>query len=273
MIQQFVTYIRDIKGYSEQTATAYEADIRHFARWAQRNINEARWSTIKRADLDKYISEMSQAGLAPATTNRRLSSISAFYNYLRREGRINYNPTQYESRRKQAQTIPNTIPIEDIRKAYENALGVTKLMIGILATTGIRIQELLDTEWQDIDFGESTIRVRGKGGKERKVYTTAKILAPLKAVAELRKQTGRLFYIDQRQARYMIYEALKAYSTARQLSPHAIRHTVATQLAKEGANAMTIAKILGHSKLETTQKYVNMAQVTTKEAMRRMSIL
>ena len=138
---------------------------------------------------------------------------------------------------------------------------MTKTMLGLLATTGIRLQEMLNLKWQDIDFENAQLRIMGKGSKERIVQTDAKVLERLAQVRQYARPEMRLFYVSQRHTRYLIYEALKPYSNSRQLSPHAIRHTYATELAKNGESTTTIAKILGHSHLETSQKYINMAEI------------
>ena len=83
---------------------------------------------------------------------------------------------------------------------------------------------------------------------------------------ERHPQEGRIFNYEQREARYMIFKALRPYSRAKQLSPHAIRHTYATHLATEGVNVTTIASILGHNQIGTTQKYIDMSQSRTREA-------
>ena len=262
MITKFINYLTKIKGYSPNTARAYESDIRTFARWANANLQNARWSTLTREDIDNYIQHQTDEGQKPATTNRQLSSISSLYKYLQREGLLKDNPTKYESRRKMAETIPNTIPYNEIRMAYSNAQGATRTMIGILATTGIRIQEMLDMQWADINLKEGTIKVMGKGSKERIVKTQPEILSDLVRLNETISPSGKLFYLDQRTARFMIWKALQPYSQARQLSPHAIRHSMATEMAKNGANATTIASILGHSSISTTQRYIDMSKAS-----------
>lgn len=263
MIPEFENYLRAIRGYSENTIKSYRKDLETFVRFMRANNPQARWSTITREDIDKFLTYQQQRGLSPATTNRQISAISSLYRYFQREGLLVTNPTQYESRRKLKQTLPSIIPVQQIRRAYERAQGVTKTMLGLLATTGIRIQELLDLRWQDIDFETSTLRICGKGSKERLVSTDKSVLASLSAIRDHSRPDFKIFFVSQRKARYMIYEALRPYSNSPQLSPHAIRHTFATELAKNGENCTTIAKILGHSHIETSQKYINMAEIPT----------
>lgn len=261
MIQEFQNYLRSIRGYSENTIRAYGNDLHTFAAWARRNAPVAKWSEITREDLDKFLTHQDAQGLKPATTNRQLAAISSLYRYMQREGLVVLNPAQYESRRKLPQTIPSTIPVEHLKRAYEHAKGAKKVMLGLLASTGCRIQELLDLTWRDIDTESNTIRIMGKGSKERIVRCPSRIMQDLLNTFQYSRPDFHIFYCSQRAAREMIWEALKPYSNSRQLSPHAIRHTFATELAKNGESTATIAKILGHSHIETSQKYIDMAQL------------
>lgn len=273
MIQQYIQYLRDIKGYSENTCKAYEKDLKHFIRWAQAHVEGARWSTLTRTEVDDYISQMVGADLKPATTNRRLAAISGIYNYFRREGYDIENPCKFESRRKRTKSVPNTIPYKEMEMAYEHSAGVAKVILGILATTGIRIQELLDMTWEDIDFEKCSIKIHGKGNKERVVYTLPEQLDTLKNLYDMQQPSGIIFTMDQRTARRMIWEALKPYSHAKQLSPHAIRHTFATHMAEEGVNCSTLAEILGHQRLDTTQHYIDLGQSAAQQACLQYALL
>lgn len=263
MIQDFCNYLRSIRGYSENTIRAYSADLQSYARWARENNKDARWSTTTREDIDKYLEHCNAIKLAASTTNRQLSAISALYKYMQRNGLEVENPCKYESRKKQAQTLPTTINPEQLRKAYHKSHGLGRIMLGLLITTGIRIQELLDLTYEDIDFENNTLRIMGKGSKERIVKTEAEALKTLHEIFLDLKASGRIFYIGQRKARTLIYQLLAPYCKSQQLNPHAIRHTFATELAKAGESTTTIAKILGHSHIETSQKYINMAEIPT----------
>ena len=263
MIQQYITYLSSIRGYSPNTCKAYEHDLYQFAQYMRDLGGGARWSTITRTDIDNYIIHLRKQGNACTTTNRALSAISGIYNYFHREGLITENPCKYESRAKIGETIPNTIPLKDIIRAHSKAQGVTKTMLGLLMTTGIRIQELLDMTWEDINFENNSIKIHGKGNRERLVFTTTEVIAPLKRVTEQLPTHGRMFYLSQRTARYMIYDAIRPYTRAPKVSPHIIRHSYATELARLGYNAVQIGKALGHKQLDTTQKYINLAEVET----------
>jgi len=263
MIEQFITYVKDIRGYSLNTCRAYERDLRKFASWMQNNLAEARWSKVTREEIDRYVVFLAEAGEKPSTTNRQLSSIASIYNYFIRQGWLKANPCKYESRRKLAEVIPGTIPTKDLQRAYDHAQGCTKLMIGILATTGIRLQEMLDIRWRDIDLSECSIIISGKGNVQRKVFSTPEVLEPLKNLEPSAKPDFKLFWISPRKVRYLLEAAIRPYTKADKISPHIIRHTYATALAQDGKDALAIKQALGHKSLETSQKYVNFAEVTT----------
>lgn len=273
MLTQFENYLRNIKGYSERTCSEYLKDLKAFARWAKAHKQDARWSTLTRADIDDYISMRAKEGIKPSTTNRELAAISALYRYFIREGLLKNNPARYQSRRKVGFHLPNTIPSEDLQAAYKNSFGVVHVWIGLLSTTGIRISELLGLNWEDIDFKTCALEIKGKGNKERLVYTTPEYLDLMRQAYERNPTEGRIFRYSEREARFMLWEALKPYSRAKQLSPHAIRHSFATSLAKQGVNVATIATILGHNRIATTQKYIDLAQMDCKAVSAQYSPL
>lgn len=273
MLTRFENYLKNIKGYSERTTSEYLKDLKGFTRWVKANKEGARWSTLTRQDIDDYITYRANNGIQPATTNRELASISALYRYFIREGLLTSNPCRYQSRRKQPKRLPNTIPAKDLKAAYDNSFGLVHVWLGLLATTGIRISELLALRWEDIDFKACSLEIMGKGAKERIVFTSPEYLELMRQAYERHPAEGRIFNYDQRDARYMIWQSLKPYSRAKQLSPHAIRHTFATNLAGNGVNVVTIASILGHNQIDTTQKYIDMAQMDRKSASERVTIL
>ena len=273
MLTRFENYLRNIKGYSERTCSEYLKDLKAFALWAKANVKDARWSTLTRSDIDEYITMRAKDGIKPSTTNRELAAISALYRFFIREGLLKTNPARFQSRRKVGFHLPNTIPSEDLQAAYKNSFGVVHVWIGLLSTTGIRISELLGLNWEDIDFKSCALEIKGKGNKERLVFTTPEYLELMRQAYERCPSDGRIFRYSEREARFMLWEALKPYSRAKQLSPHAIRHSFATSLAKKGVNVATIATILGHKSIETTQKYIDMAQMDCRAVSAQYSPL
>lgn len=263
MIDIWIKYLYYQRGYSKHTCDAYEKDARHFARWMKNRRPNAKWSTCTRDDIDAYIAALVDEGMTPATTNRRLASLSSLYRCMIRNGAEIENPVRYESRRKIGKRLPNTIDAGEIKTSIEHSAPREKNAIRLLTATGMRLQEMLDLETQDVEWTAGRIRVHGKGNKERIVPCDTQTLAMLALYTG--GKTGKVFdYRSQRDARQSIYDALKPYCKAKQLSPHALRHTYATLLAAKGMPTTTLAALLGHEHVETTQKYVETAGVTTQ---------
>lgn len=266
MIQEFAQYLGSLKGYSDNTVKAYKKDCQEFAHYIKQHTTCQGWRDITRKEVDAYIVSLANKGLSPSSTNRKLSSISAIFKYMQREGMDVQNPCKYESRRKVGERIPSTINPDEIREAYEQARGNAKIMLGVLASTGIRISELLRLTWDDVDLTNCVLTVHGKGMRDRQVICSREVAELLEERKQGRDLHCIIFGMGQRTARHIIWEALQPYSIAKQLSPHAIRHTFATEMAKQGANTATIAKILGHKHISTTQKYIDMAQIPATNA-------
>lgn len=273
MITEFIYHISSVRGYSPLTCQAYEKALRHFATWVQHNVYNPKWHRINRHIIDQYIEECEQCGYSASTTNLRLAAISGIYTFMKIKGYKVENPCKFESRRKIEKRVPNIIPTNQLRTAYDQSVGVVRVMLGILITTGVRISELMSLQYHDIDTENNIIRVHGKGAKERVIRVPAEQLYELKCVKEHCSKNGYIFTINERMARKMIYEALKPYCDAPQLSPHAIRHTFATNLAAKGENVSTIGSILGHEHLETTQQYINLAAAMNNDAAINNSII
>lgn len=273
MINEYINYLGNVRGYSHHTCRAYRNDVVAFVIWMKQQRTDVRWSTITRDDVDAYVSERAQSGRKASTTNRALASISGIYNYMKRQGYDVINPCRYESRRKIGESIPNTISVKDLRKAYDHSHGVVKVIIGILASTGIRVQELLDMTWESINFEDCSIHIYGKGQKERIVYTSPEYLETLKIANEQQRRNGRIITMEQREVRWLLWNALRPWCNAKQLSPHAIRHTMATQAAAHGANVTTLAVALGHKSIRTTQKYIDMTANPVRDLFSQNNML
>lgn len=267
MLREFKTYLESIKGYSKNTAEGYGKDLNKFANWMLNNNPETRWSTITRDDVDAYIEWNVGMGIKPATTNRYLAAISSLYDWFKRNGKEVENPARFESRRKIGTTVPDTVPMCILKKAYENSIGTIHIMFGVLMTTGIRIQELLDIRKCDLDIMNNSIKIHGKGNKERLVYVPKEIMDDLVRFSQNQTNNEPVFKgWEQREVRRGVYEVLRPFPEAIHRNPHAIRHTFATELAKQGVNVTTLAKMMGHDSIKTTQKYIDLGQQEVNEA-------
>lgn len=257
MIKEFIQYVSAIRGMSVNTAKAYNNDLTAFATWAKMERQDAKWSNITRDDIDNYVIWNTQLGHTPATINRHLAAISGLYKYMKRQGYEIDNPVRYESRKKLPKRVPETISLGTLEKAATHTTQEVAIAMRLLYTTGIRTSELLNIKKNDIDIERQRIKINGKGSKERYVYMTEEVVEQLRTYID--KKIGHIFAIGDRELRYEIAMAVKRVDNEKRANPRIIRHTFATEMAKNGANATTIAALMGHESIKTSQAYINIA--------------
>lgn len=214
------------------------------------------WRKVTKSQVDEYVIHLTEQGAAPASIKQHIAALRTFFKTCKALGQEIGNPARYVSTPKLSSQLPKVIEKEAIKAALSSASVdlQTKAAISIIYETGIRLQELLDLEAQDIDKATQSIKIHGKGRKERTVY-----------YGELTKRYGKFWrgkQHTQREIRHLVYNALKPYSKSQQLSPHAIRHTFATTMLNNGAPMITISNLLGHKHIETTEIYAKLANTT-----------
>lgn len=261
MIQEFINYLEKNKGYSPQTCGEYRKDLIQFVKWLKSHHVE-KWSNVEKATVDLYVSDMADEGLKPATIKRRISTIRSFFQYAWVMGYQTENPVKYVSTPKLGEALPKTIDQDDLRMTIlDGTININvRGLIAFIAETGCRISEALSVTKADFNQETRSIRIWGKGKKERVVYygdITAAYVKYAKVIGNC-----PIWPWTQRQARFLVWQALRKHSNAQQLSPHAIRHSFATGLLNNGAPITTVQALLGHKSVETTQRYAKVAEAT-----------
>lgn len=257
MYLTFSNYLTYNRGLSENTVKAYCEALRDFAQFVNQYHKGTRWSTVTKRIIDEYVVTMVSEEAAPATVKQHISALRTFYKTCQALDLMTENPARFVSTPKLGQQLPKTIEREAIAQALNSPTvsADAKAVIAIIFETGMRLQELLDLRAEDIDNKSQSIHIHGKGNKERTVY-----------YGELTKRYGRCFNGSkhtQRGVRHMVFTALRPYSKAKQLSPHALRHTYASTLINNGMSIEAISKLLGHEHYETTEVYAKLANQTT----------
>ena len=260
MITEFLNYLSTIRGYSDNTVIAYERDLRDFVSFASGYT----WRTVTPELVENYVIDLCERELEPATVKRHISSVRAIYRFMISHGMTDNNPAKYISTPKLAKKQPNTVNIDAIREVItDNRIGLkTRCQIALLTETGIRLQEMLDMDTADVNPKQNSIRIMGKGNKERIVYygeTTRNLMNKY-----LGSRRGKIFSDTQREVRTEVYYALCTHTTGRQLSPHALRHTYATIMLNNGAQLKTVSQLLGHDSVKTTERYAQMSNPTLR---------
>ena len=277
LVDSFLSALRLEKGLSENTIKAYSNDCQDFNKWLFTN-KRYRAVAATEADIENYLKHLRVIDLSNSSINRKLSSLKHFFNYLSKTKLLKSNPVMNISGPKNSKVLPKSLSIIDVNSLIEapdcsNFIGLRdRAMIELMYATGVRISELINLEYSNIDLNRSLIKVMGKGGKERMIPFGDDALTWLINYIEFRRKNNlslnsRDFFISlqgkkiTRQAfwhRIKIY--LKVSGLSMDVSPHTLRHAFATHLLNNGADLRSVQMLLGHSDLSTTQIYTHIAK-------------
>ena len=263
VISRFVAYITQNRGLSARTGTEYEKDLRIMQAWLMNTAKVERWSEVTKEDIDNMVATWTQDRIMPATIHRRVSCLRTFYQWAWIQGLQTENPAKFVSTPKLGVRTPKTLETAEIAATIEDTTidATTRVMITVMAETGIRIAELLSLRQSDVDKETQQLTVRGKGNKERRVYYGKGTAEFLQYVDTTRGD--RLFRLEDREARERIYRALRKHTKREKCSSHCLRHTWATSMLNAGADLETISKLMGHATVKTTERYAQVAGART----------
>lgn len=278
VLERYAMAMRHGRGASEHTVRAYVADLRALADYLGTD-GEVAWGDVTLADLRAWLAAQSSAGLSRSTLARRGAAARAFFAWAHREGVIETNPALRLASARPAQTIPHALAVDEARVLLDTAmvradsgepLDIRDWAIAeLLYATGIRVGELAGIDVDDVDLMERTVRVLGKGNKERVVPCGLPAVRAVDAWltrgrARLGAESPALFIgargkrINQRQVRTVIH-ALASAAGVPDLAPHGLRHSAATHLLQGGSDLRSVQEVLGHTSLATTQRYTHVS--------------
>lgn len=289
LIEKYLDYIRSQRGYSEHTVRNYRSDLRQFSRFLNKKeglTKESKEFAKGPGRIEFHIIREYLGGLygqyKRTTISRKLSTIRSFFYFLERNGLAEGNPAADISTPKQGKYIPAYLPIDEMFKLLDGPdistpLGLRDLaMLEVMYSCGIRVSELEGLDIGDIDFERRTVRVIGKGNKERILPVGRKALRAvgeyMEAVLPLRRKYRQdnsgdePLFLNNRGGRITargIGLIVKKYAVKcglmTDISPHSLRHTFATHLLDGGADLRSVQELLGHVSLSTTQKYTHVS--------------
>ncbi len=288
--RSFIEYLLHVGNLSPNTARAYEGDLEAYGAWLRRR--ELSPLTVTHRQLRGFLGELSRADYSTRTVNRRLSAVRTFSRWLERQGLTQGAAADAVSSPKIARTLPHTISNDDVTrllkacKADESAAGVRDAtLIELLFATGARISELAQLKVDGIDFGQSQVKLFGKGSKERIVPLYQGMLNRLAgyvsgarselAAAAKGERTDALFVSTRGNAmsaaglRDAFEKRVRQAGLGPGITPHAMRHTYATELLAGGADLRSVQELLGHASLSTTQIYTHVSIDRLKDAARQ----
>lgn len=286
MIEQFLTYLRVEKAYSELTVRAYGDDIRQFAAYYGTKESHFRPEEVTSTDIRSWIMSMSEAKMSPNSVNRKISSLRSFYRYLLRTGVVPTLPFDKIRSQKKPQRLPVFVEESRMQKILDTIIRPSDdfkterdaLIVLLFYATGIRIAELIGIRDRDYSAEAGELRVTGKGDKQRIVPVLpgvgrkiARYLSLRNAEIICKNEEKFLFLTDkgERISRTAVYqvvtETLGFFGVQGKRSPHVLRHTFATHLLNRGADIKSIQELLGHSDLRTTEIYTHNTIERVKE--------
>lgn len=286
MILQFATYLTNERRYSDGTVSNYVSDLEEFAQMMGVASDED-WLGVGRSTIQEWLKKLGESRTKygrkqqPSTINRKLSSIKSFYTWLVRSKKITKNPTLGIHRLKTPMRLPsfatedemlcNMSQRDEVERPEESFVEVrNRLIIVLLYGLGLRRAELVGINLEDFSPKRDTLKVRGKGGKERIIpvlrYVAEQIEDYLQEISRSKicikeKKALILSLKGERIAANTVYRIVRSelgrMGIKGKQSPHVLRHTFATHLMNRGGDMRNIQELMGHSSLRSTQVYVH----------------
>ena len=268
------------KNFSEHTLNAYCSDIVSYILW----LNGTSCIDVDFNKLREYLYFIQRFDYKKTTIARKTASIRTFYKFLFRERYVDSNPAISLSAPKRPKSLPKFLTTDEIEKILNNVKIETpagfrnRVILELLWATGMRISELSNLNFGDLNLEENEIRVFGKGAKERIVLisdrakqyliqyinTARGLLAPGYDIGEINdnsplfiNNTG--FRLQNKTIRNAINEVVEKIELPKKVTPHVFRHSFATHLIENGADLRVVQELLGHSGISNTQIYTHIS--------------
>lgn len=287
LLDTYLQYLITEKRLTENTITAYSADIISFFRYLLAKKNkEIETVTLKK--IHNYLSHEKEKNISNRSNARRVSALKGFFAFLTVEGHIKTNPFALVDLPKSNRSIPKALSEAEVNRLLTLPPGADKLMernftmLFLLYSTGMRVSELVNLPISACNLSANFVRVLGKGNKERlipfgipaknKLDDYLKRIRPL----ILRGRTSKYLFVTGRgtcmtRLRFwqIIRETARGTGITKTISPHMLRHSFATHLLAHGADLRTVQMMLGHADIATTQIYTHIDQERLKSVHRK----
>ena len=280
----FLDHLRKERNYAEHTLNSYRCDLRQFARFLYPRVDDLQLplKAVQREQVAAFMTDLEEKNLKASTIARKLAALRSLYRFLCREGAVAANPAGAIAAPAVVRSRPRHLPVAQVAQAIEAPFaerftGVRdRAIMEVFYGSGIRLGELVALNLSALDLEEGTIKVLGKGRRERIAPIGAKAREALQTyllrrvevllefdVAEV--DAGALFLngrgkrLSRRMVQRVVERYLRTVSEAESLSPHLLRHSFATHLLDAGADLVSVKELLGHATLTTTQVYTEVS--------------
>ncbi|MBQ3020625.1 MAG: tyrosine recombinase [Bacilli bacterium] len=273
-ISEFLVYLEMDLNYSKNTISTYENSLNQLSKYVKKDLLK-----LNSKDIEKFLSDLE---LEASSISNYLSAYKTFYNYNIKNGNIKDNPTDLIDTPKLSRHLPTYLTVEEIDKLLDidviDAFSArNKSLLELLYSSGLRISELIGLEFKNIDLNDCIIRVMGKGSKERIVPISDIAIKYLKIYVKdyrhllVKNEQNNFIYLNnhgKKMTRQGVFKMLKKLSLLKgikkDVSPHTLRHSIATHMLENGADLRIIQEFLGHTDIGTTQIYTHLTNEKLK---------
>ncbi|AYV34895.1 tyrosine-type recombinase/integrase [Erysipelothrix amsterdamensis] len=279
LVMDFMRHIAITNTSSEHTNVAYERDIRQFLDFIEgQAVHE-----VDRLMAYDYLNMLYDSNLSSSSVARKISTLRSFYKFLQINHGLTDNPFQQIKIKRQGRHLPHFLMFDEIETLLlscdESVLGVrNQVMIELMYACGLRVSEVVDLQIHDLDLTERSLRVIGKGNKERQLFFYESLVPKLWSYLNLYRpqfpnvsDTEAVFLnqrgkpLTPRGIQHILEHQGKTAGLRMKLHPHMLRHSFATHLLDNGASLRVVQTLLGHESLSTTQIYTHVSMQKIKE--------
>jgi len=271
----FLRHLQFEKRLSQHTLIAYKNDLLTFTEYIQYAFEVVNCNEIKTPFIRTWMAQLREEGITPRSINRKLSALRSLYKFMMKQGWVSVSPLTSINSPKSGKRLPVYIEENQLSQLWQTGIfqddweGKTaQLAIRLLYETGLRRSELISLTETHTDLYQQTIRVLGKGNKERILPLRKDLLALVTTYLEDKKNVenaDRQYVLVQPNGKpvagHWVYKTVKKYlalvTTQDKKSPHILRHSFATHLTNAGADLNAVKELLGHSSLAATQVYTH----------------
>ncbi len=271
----FIRYLKFEKRYSVHTVVAYEKDLQQFSDYINKVYELNIASQVRHTQIRSWLVSLMENKIDARSINRKISTLKSYFKFLMKSGSLEKDPMKKVQSPKISKRLPVFVEeknIQDFISSFpfaDDYQGIrNKTILILFYSTGMRLNELVNLNVSDIDFYNQSIKVLGKGNKERLIPFGGELNELLKEYLRMRKKnfdpkTEKLLLTDKGQNIYhrlvyrIINQQLQALTTIEKKSPHVLRHSFATHMLNHGADINAIKEILGHANLSATQVYTH----------------
>lgn len=273
IIDEYIEYLEKIKGYSKNTITSYKTDIKKYFEYINKHNKNY-------DEIEKYIQSLSKSKYAKSTVNRKIVSISSFFNWCINQKKLNIKDIKQIKNIKTERKLPTILTSNYINNLLDTIPTSTskeirdRTIIEILYSSGLRVSELTNLKVNDLKNNKS-LKVLGKGNKTRILPMTDKSYNYMNLwISKYRSEyknekSGNYIFLGVRGGKISDREIQRIVNLRLGTFPHSIRHTFATHLLDGGADLRVVQEMLGHTDPSTTQIYTHVSKKQLKEKYKR----